>query len=172
MEPMERRQLVAALEDLAGLLHLQGTTARVYVVGGAAMVPAYDSERFTHDIDGLILDDRSTVTRAVHEVARRWGLPMSWLDEQASAYLPKGEDPGSKVVFDHPALRVTAASPERMLAMKVMSARLTDIPDIRLLVEIIGCSTPEEVWAITASVFPDQLPPERAKSAVAAVFSR
>ena len=106
---------------------------------------AYDSDKFTHDIDALIVDSHTAVTRAVHEVVRRRGLPTSWLNEQATAYMPAGEDSRSRVVFDHPCLRVIAASLERMLAMKAMSARPTDIPDLRLLVDLLGYITPVEV---------------------------
>ena len=138
MSVMGRPELVAVLEELAELLRIRTTTARIYIVGGAAMALAYDSDRFTHDIDALILDNHTTVTQAVHDIARRRGLPTSWLNEQASAYMPPGDDPRSRVVFDHPNLRITAASPERMLAMKTRAARPTDIPDLRLLIDILG----------------------------------
>ena len=132
---------------------------------------AYDSERFTHDIDSLILDSHTAVTRAVHEEARRRGLPASWLNEQASSYLPRSEERRGRVVFDHPALRVTAASPERMPAMKVMSGRPRDIPDIRLLVGILECTTSEEVLETVASIYPDVPVSERSRAAIGIVFS-
>ena len=130
MDRMGRRDLLAALEEVAEILRTRRQTARIYIVGGAAMAMAYDSERFTHDIDAVILDSHGAVTSAVHEVAGRRGLPTSWLNEQASAYVPKSEDRRGRVVFDHPCLRVTAASPKRMLAMKTMSARPADISDL------------------------------------------
>lgn len=167
---MDRRELTAALEDLADLLQARRTTARIYIVGGAAMAMAYDSDRFTHDIDGVILDSHTVVTRAVHEVARRRGLPTYWLNEQASSYLPRGQDRRGLVVFDHPALRVTAASPERLLAMKVMAGRPADIPDIRLLVEILGRTTPEETLETVASIYPDEPVSERSRAAIGIVF--
>ena len=70
MPGMGRRQLVAVLDELGELLRTRGTTARMYVVGGAAMALAYGSDRFTHDIDALILDNHTAVTRAVHDIAR------------------------------------------------------------------------------------------------------
>ena len=79
---------------------------------------------------------------------------MSWLNEQSAAYMPRGGDPGGLVVFDHPSLRVTAASPERILAMKAMSAHPTDISDLTLLVDMLGYTTPEQVLDSTESLFP------------------
>jgi hypothetical protein len=134
------------------------------------MAMAYDSERFTHDTDAIILDSHGAATSAVHEVAGRRGLPTSWLNEQASAYVPKSEDRRGRVVFDHPCLRVTAASPERMLAMKTMSARPADIPDLRRLIEMLGYSTPDQVMATTASVSPDQRLSKRSEATIAYLF--
>ena len=63
MGPMGRRELVAALEELADLLATRRTTARIYIVGGAAMAMAYDNDRFTHDIDAVLLDSHTVVTQ-------------------------------------------------------------------------------------------------------------
>ena len=171
MPGMGRRQLVAALEELAELLRTRRTTARIYIVGGAAMALAYGSDRFTHDIDALILDNHTAVTQAVHDIARRRGLPTSWLNEQATAYMPAGDDPRPRVVFDRPGLRVTAASPERMLAMKVRAARPTDVPDLRLLVDILGYTTPEEVRETAVSAFGNEPLPDRSITAIATLFA-
>jgi len=38
------------------------------------------------------------------------GLPQWWLNEQASVYVAVGGDPAARRVFDHPGLRVAAAS--------------------------------------------------------------
>jgi hypothetical protein len=95
--------------------------ADIYVFGGAAMVLAYDAQRATRDIDavfhphGLVLDE-------ARHVADVLGLPTWWLNEQASVYVSGKLDPGKRNVFDHPGLRVAAASPEHMLAMKVLSS--------------------------------------------------
>jgi len=44
-------------------------------------------------------------------VAGDLGLPYWWLNEQASIYISGKDDPGKRRVFDHPGLRVSAASP-------------------------------------------------------------
>ena len=115
MDQMGRPEFVAALGEVADILGARSQTARIYIVGGAALAVAYDSDRFTHDIDAVALDGHSAVVSAVHEVARRHGWHTSWLNDQAAAYTPRGDEYRARVVFDHPSLRVTAASPERML---------------------------------------------------------
>jgi predicted nucleotidyltransferase len=160
---MDRAQLVELLDDLANVLQLRRVTARVYIVGGAAMALAYDAQRSTRDIDALILDHHRAVTEAVLEVGRRRGLPGSWLNEQAVAYLPTGADRRQVAVYDHPNLRVMAASPERLLAMKARAARTTDTDDIRLLCGLVGVSTVDEVVRVVGESFPDEPLGERSR---------
>jgi hypothetical protein len=51
-------------------------------------------------------------------------------------------------VFDHPGLRVFAASPEHLLAMKALAARPRDAQDIRQLAEVLDLHTVPEVFAL------------------------
>lgn len=158
---MRRDDFIAVLTETAEILERRGATARVYIVGGAAMALAYGGDRFTRDMDGVITDGYAELTEAVREVARRRGLPDSWLNEQASSYIPRGEDRRGWAVFDHPALRVVAASPERMLAMKVMSGRRTDIEDVKILLGILGFTAEGEVLETVQRIFPGEPLPER-----------
>ena len=68
---------------------------------------------------GVVLEEAWAVADEL-----RW--PRWWLNEQVSAYVARGRDPAAPRVFDHPGLRVSAASPEHLLAMKVIAARRRD----------------------------------------------
>jgi predicted nucleotidyltransferase len=160
---MDRLALVELLRELSEELSRRRVSARVYIVGGAAIALAYDAERSTRDIDGVILDHPSAVVDAVKAVGRRHGLPGSWLDEQASSYVPAAHDTDQRVVFDHPNLRVMAASPHRLLAMKVRAARSTDVDDIRLLCELVGVASFDEVISIVTTLFPSEPVSERSR---------
>jgi hypothetical protein len=96
-------------------------------------------------------------------VARELGFPDWWLNQQASTYVAPGGDPAAPRVFDHPGLRVAAASPEHLLAMKVLAARRRDGDDIRFLVRRLGLTSVEQVLAVCAEVFPDEPVPDRAR---------
>lgn len=156
----------AAIEDafrrLGDRLARRGVVADLYVFGGAAMALAYDARRSTRDIDavfkphGLVLDE-------ARAVADELGLPQWWLNEQASAYVAPGGDSNAPRVFDHPGLRVSAASPEHLLAMKVLAARRRDADDIRFLVKHLSLTTADEVLALCAEIFPDEEVPARAR---------
>jgi len=167
---MDRTELLDALSEVATILASRGVSARVYIVGGAAMSLAYDATRVTRDIDGVILDGHGALMDAVQSVARSRGLPGSWLNEQASAYIPSDADPRGRVVFDHPSLRVIAASPERLLAMKVRAARRTDITDIENLASLTGCESAAAVFDVVTRVFPDEPIPDRGRLVVSELF--
>jgi hypothetical protein len=162
-EPLlDREQIENAFRLLGEKLARRGVVADIYVFGGAAMVLAYDARRATRDVDavfqphGMVLDEARGVADAL-------GLPPWWLNEQASIYVSGKVDPGKRNVFDHPGLRVAAASPEHMLAMKVLSGRPRDADDIRLLLQHLDIATANEALAICGRVFPHEEVPNRSR---------
>jgi len=90
------------------------------------------------------------------KVADDLGLPYWWLNEQAGVYISGKEDASKRRVFDHPGLRVMAASPAHVLAMKARVARTRDIDDLRLLADIIGLNSAEEALQICREFCPDE----------------
>jgi predicted nucleotidyltransferase len=167
---MDASDLRAALGEVADLLSQRSLCARIYIVGGAAMALTYDAERATRDIDAVVEEGHGALMDAVVTVARRHGWPTTWLNEQAAAYVPAHPDLQARVVFDHPALRVLAASPERMLAMKARAARATDRGDIIRLAEMLAITTFAEVEAVVTSQFPDEPWSARGRLVVADLF--
>lgn len=134
---LDRAQLERAFTALGERLVRRGVVADVFVVGGAAMALAYDATRVTRDVDSLFVP-HGIVLEEARNVAKDLGMPPRWLNEQASVYISGKDDPGKRRVFDHPGLRVTAASPRHIFAMKAFAARTRDIDDLRLLANIIG----------------------------------
>lgn len=166
---LDRAVIEDAFRRLGDRLARRGLTADVYVIGGAAMALAYDARRATRDIDA-VFQPHGAVLEEARAVATELGLPSWWLNEQASSYVARGEDTNAPRVFDHPGLRVSAASPEHLLAMKVLAARRRDADDIRHLVKQLGLSATEEVLALCADVFPDEPVPDRALLVLNDVF--
>jgi hypothetical protein len=126
--------MVALLDEVAALLQRKRTRGEVFVIGGGAMILAgYGNDRVSHDIDGMITAGHGAVVDAVRDVAKRHGLASSWLNEQATAYMPPVTDTAAVSVFHHPNLRVTAASAPYLLAMKLMADRPQDQLDSTVL---------------------------------------
>lgn len=166
---LDRAVIEEAFRRLGERLVRRGVVADVYVFGGAAMALAYDARRSTHDIDA-IFEPHGVVVDEARAVADELRLPHWWLNEQASSYVAPGGDPAAPRVFDHPGLRVSAASPEHLLAMKVIAARRRDADDVRFLVQRLGLSSPEQVFGLVGEVFPDERLPERAKAILEEIF--
>ncbi len=159
---LDRASIELAFRNLGDRLARRGVIADIYVFGGAAMALAYDARRSTRDIDA-IFEPHGAVIEEARATSAELGLPPWWLNEQASSYVAPGGDPSARRVFDHPGLRVSAASPEHLLAMKVIAARRRDVDDIRLLVNHLGLATVAEVLALCAEIFPDEAVPGRAR---------
>jgi predicted nucleotidyltransferase len=159
---LDRAAIENAFQRLGDRLQRRGIVADIYIFGGAAMALAYDARRATRDIDA-VLKPHGIVLEEAWAVAGELGLPRWWLNEQASAYVAPGGDSAAPRVFDHPGLRVSAASPEHLLAMKVLAARRRDTEDISHLIKHLQLSTVAEVLAVCADVFPDEPVPDRAR---------
>ncbi|MGW4461587.1 DUF6036 family nucleotidyltransferase [Micromonospora sp. NPDC004704] len=166
---LDRAAIEDALRRLGDRLARRGVVADLYIFGGAAMALAYDARRATRDIDA-VFQPHGVVLDEAHAVADELGLPRWWLNEQASAYVAPGGDATAPRVFDHPGLRVSAASPEHLLAMKVLAARRRDAEDIRFLVEHLRLTGPDEVLALCAEIFPEEEVPGRARLVLDDVF--
>jgi hypothetical protein len=169
--PVTGDELLSALRRLGEILYRRGVTADLYVFGGAAMVLAYQARVATRDIDAVFVPD-TEVLDAAREVARERGWPRTWLNDQASAYVSALPDQDRRLVLEAPGIRCMAASPERLLAMKVLAARRAqDAGDIRFLANLLGLTGVEQVLAIVAGVFPDLEVNERARLLVEDVLA-
>lgn len=166
---LDRVQLERAFTALGERMVRRGVVADVFVVGGAAMALAYDATRVTRDVDSLFVP-HGVVLEEARNVAQDLGLPAWWLNEQASVYISGKDDPGRRRVFDHPGLRVTAASPRHIFAMKALAARTRDVDDLRLLAGIIEVDSAEAALRICAEFFPDEQVPPRTAAVLQELF--
>jgi hypothetical protein len=92
-------------------------------------------------------------------VAERLGLPGGWLNDAVKGFLA-GNDPAAAPVLDLPGLRCLAASPETLLALKVLAHRVgEDESDVRLLAAELGLTRAEEVLAVAERTYGDRLDP-------------
>ncbi|MDD4866083.1 MAG: DUF6036 family nucleotidyltransferase [Mycobacterium sp.] len=150
-----------AFSALAAKLEARRVVGHVHVVGGAAMILAYDPTRTaTRDIDALFTPDGPMIA-AIREVAAERGWPSTWLNNQAAAYVSRTPGQGS-LVFDHPYLQVAATPPQHLLAMKVLAARaVRDGEDLQVLLRHLEITLRAEVWAIVERFFPGVEIPSR-----------
>lgn len=119
------------------------------------MALAYDANRVTRDVDATFVP-HGVVLEEARNVAETMGLPPWWLNEQASAYVSSQQDDGKREVFDHPGIRVMAASAEHVFAMKAFAARSRDEDDLNSLAKIIGITTVDEALRLCERFFPSE----------------
>src|SRR5262249_3351276 len=151
-------EIINALTALAAELERRGVVAEMYVVGGAAIALAFDERRATRDIDA-VFEPKEVVYEAAAVVAERLELPGGWLNDACKGFR-EGDDPAATPVLDLRGLRCLAASPETLLALKVLAHRVgEDEADLRLLAGELGLETAAEVLTIAERTYGDRLDP-------------
>jgi hypothetical protein len=166
----DRAAALSALTTLGERLAAQGLIGDIYLVGGAAMVLAYDAERLTRDIDAVFAPT-DAIYQVAGEMVEELGLPRGWLNDAANGYVP-GADAKASPVLDVPGLRVTAASAEHLLGMKLLAARPEqDRGDIARLAVILSLTTVDEVLAVITSLYPPEMLLPRTRFLVEEMFA-
>lgn len=150
--------VLEAFAQLSDELGRRGVLGEVCVVGGTAMMLAFNARNATKDVDA-IFEPTSEVRAAAKAVASKLGLPEDWLNDAAKGFLsPAGEFTPIETV-DLPNLRVQAPTPEYMLAMKVLAARTGadtergDSHDIAHLIRLLGLKSSDEVMRIVTRYY-------------------
>lgn len=161
-----------AFSALAEKLSRRSIVGHVHVVGGAAMILAYDPTRAaTRDIDALFSPDGPMIT-AIRQLAAEHGWPSTWLNNQAASYVSRTPGQGA-LVFDHPNLQIAATPPEHLLAMKVLAARaVRDGEDVQFLLGRLNITSAAEVWAVVERYFPGTEIPQRSEQLVNDLLDR
>lgn len=152
-ELLGRDDIIGILSVLGERLEARGLRLEIYVVGGTAMVLAYDRERLTRDVDA-VWDASEPVAAAIAEVAEERGLPRDWLNDRVRPMLPRVFDEGQVEVLSGPGLAVSVASARHMIAMKARAARdARDLDDLMMLCRLEGVEEVSAVLAIADEVW-------------------
>lgn len=152
---MTGEEMRAALSELGERLDAKGVNARLFLVGGAVMVLAFQSRDATYDIDASIYPP-DEVRAVAEEVALRRGLEPDWLNDAAKVYIPVAKEPDWQLVGHYGALEVLRADEPTMLAMKLRASRgRRDQRDIEFLIERCGLRTELDVLALYDDYFPE-----------------
>ena len=137
------------LAELGERLAGRGIEGEIYVVGGAAMMLAYDRARLTRDIDAVGVPQEEIDAEVRAMAADHKDLGPDWLNARVLPMLPRGVDAGRLQVLGGPGLTVNVASPKWLLAMKARAARdERDLDDLWVLCQVLGLRTTDEIWTI------------------------
>ena len=158
---MDRDEIDGALRELAQELDDRGVVARIYLVGGAAMVLAYQSRFSTDDVDGSGYPTDEVLAEA-EKVAERRGLRPNWLDDSVKVYFPLASEPEWRPVIKMGSVEVVVADERTLLAMKMRASRgRRDEADIEFLLGKCRITSVADALALYEEYFPeDELPPQ------------
>lgn len=149
-----REEIVELLTQLGARLHARGVSAELYIVGGTAMVLAYDRLRLTRDVDAVSVDQTVVEDEARRMAQERRDLAPDWLNGRVRPRLPQVLDGDSIEALSMPGLSVTVASPRHLLAMKVRAARgERDLADIEILAKVLALTSVRQVLDVADEVW-------------------
>ena len=158
MTQLDEFRVRSLLAELGKRLEGRGIEAEIYVVGGAAMILAYDRTRVTRDIDAIGVPQEEIDAEARAMAADHRDLEEDWLNSKVLPLLPRAIDGERLEVMGAPGITVNVASPRHLLAMKARAARgRRDLDDLWVLCRILGITQVDEVWEICREVWGDDL---------------
>lgn len=150
---LSRNLILLAFTHLSEELKKRGVLGEINIVGGTAMVLAFNARESTKDVDA-IFHPSLEVRTAAGIVAENLSLPVDWLNDGAKGFLSQSNDFEPLYLIDLPNLRLQAPTPQYMLAMKVLSARSAvndergDARDIAFLIRLLGLTSASQVMEI------------------------
>jgi hypothetical protein len=186
---LDRTRIEQAFQIMGRYLLDRKVLGEIAIYGGSAILFQFDWRKTSQDVDARVISDSNhgLVIEAVREAAKQLRLSPSWLSESVSVYTRRDEAVADRVfvgVYPSPerfGLRVTAAQPAYILAMKLSALERSTIDDrdyqdaINLALEC-GVSTVDELHGVFSRFFAGQeLPPAaelRIKDLASAIQAR
>ena len=141
------------------------------------MVLAFKARASTKDVDAIFAP-ASVVREAAAQVAAELDLPEHWLNDGAKGFVSARHEAVGGDLPQFQTLRLTAPTPEYMLAMKCFAARLSagpsekgDEEDIRFLLKKLGLTTVDQALEILGRYYPPERIPARTQYLLEDIFT-
>lgn len=172
---LDRETIERAFRLMGQYLLDRKALGEIAIYGGSAIMLQFDWRKASRDVDARVTSERShgLVIEAAANAAAQLGLPRSWLSENVAMYARRGEGEADRIslgLYPSPerfGLRVTAAKPSYILAMKLKALERVTIDDrdyedaVNLGIER-GMSRVDELREVFRQFFPDEELPPRA----------
>jgi hypothetical protein len=150
---LSAKEVRELLYELVHRLAARGDTARIHVIGGAAVALENPARTTTQDIDGFIrLTDATDVITAIQQER---GLDAEWFNWHAEGLQPPigGTEMWHEVLRDGNVV-LYAANTDALLAMKLHAARGKDTQDIAYLLTACAVTTLAGAEAVYGRHYP------------------
>jgi len=174
---LTRERIAGALEALSEELANRGITGEISLFGGTVMVLAFSARVSTKDVDA-IFQPAQPIRELAQRIAADQRLPATWLNDGVKGFVSARHELITGTLPQFPHLRLTMPTPEYLLAMKCMAARLggaagepSDIPDIVFLIRHLHLTSPEAVLEIVGRYYPANQTPVKTQYLIEGLFA-
>jgi len=174
---LNRETIVSALERVSQRLSERGVKGELSLLGGTVMVLAFQSRVSTKDVDA-IFKPASVIREVAAQIGQELNLPNDWLNDGAKGFVSERHEVETGDLPQFESLRLTAPTPEYMLAMKCLAARLPagsdergDEEDIRFLVKRLRLHSAEQAIEMVTRYYPPERIPPRTQYLLEDIFS-
>ena len=159
-----RDGVLGLLGELDDELSHAGARGDVFIVGGAAMVVAYDARPATRDVDAVWHPSVEVRHAASRVAARHDDVDADWLNDAVKGFLPVPQPGTGMVVYEGTALTVSVPPPEYLLATKLLASPVgRDELDIRQLYRICRLTTVDEGLDLVERFYPGRPIPAKVR---------
>lgn len=170
---MTKETIIKALRELDQELSLKGIRGEICLVGGAVMCLVFNARNSTKDLDALF-QPTEVIQKAAFNVSEKLGLENSWwINDAAKAFI---SDKAEFISYDLGLknLNLMTASPQYMLAMKVLSSRpgTNDECDITFLANFLQLKSKDQVMDIIKKYYPKQELSVESKIMIKSIFGK
>jgi hypothetical protein len=150
---MRRDELLKYLEILGLELEKAGLQGEIIITGGAAMCLVHSARDATRDIDALY-EPKSEIHTLAEKIADEHSLPHNWLNDGVKGFMDGNVETVEFMRTGN--LKISAVTPEYLLAMKLMSSRVEgqDYDDIKFLLRKLNIRTFEDAVSVIKRFFP------------------
>lgn len=145
------------LEELNQKMKEEEIRGQIALFGGTVMCLVYNARPSTRDIDA-VFEPKQKMYKIAEDIANKYGLDSDWLNDSVKGFVSSHND--TKVYKNYSHLTVYVPSPEYMLAMKCMAARIgdtQDVDDIKFLLNYLNITRSEKAMEIVTKYFPEKL---------------
>lgn len=156
---LTRQDIIDGIRSLAVELRRNGHTARLQLVGGAAIALTVNGVRHTtRDVDA-VLTPAAAVDAAAATVADQHGWPHDWLNDDAAQFLPSGFGRHAEwsTLHSDDTVTIEVASIETLLAMKLHAAQrrgARESADLIDLLPLVGITTVDDAEVLYGDFYP------------------
>lgn len=151
---IDKDAILQYLQELNQELARLDVIGEVCLYGGAVMCLVFEARPSTKDVDA-IFQPTQQMRAAIARVAAHHKLRDDRLNDAVKGFVVQHPQ---RIFLDASHLKVYVPDPDYLLAMKTLAARVdtTDRQDIEFLINTLGLTQPEQVFAILEKYYPRQ----------------